>query len=89
MFDMDTLQLRPPALRPPGAAVKLAFTPDSHHLLVAGRGLHSSTFQLNLSRFRHKIHPEHPLLTPATPSTPPEQPLNAPPIQQKALTLSR
>jgi len=27
-----------------------------------GRGLHSSTFQLNLSRFRHKTHPPHPIL---------------------------
>jgi hypothetical protein len=28
-----------------------------------GRGLHSSTAQLNLTRFRHEIHPKH-LLTP-------------------------
>jgi hypothetical protein len=39
-----------------------------------GRGLHSSTFQLNLSCFWHKIHlkypltpPKHPLHTPCTP----------------------
>jgi hypothetical protein len=39
---------------------------------IAGRGLHSSTFQLNLSRFpRHKIHRKHPLLTPDTPQIPP------------------
>ena len=27
---------------------------------VGGRGFHSSTSQLNLSRFRHKIHPDTP-----------------------------
>jgi len=37
----------------------------------AARGLHSSTFQLNLSRFRHKTHPGHPLMNPNTPYTPP------------------
>jgi len=31
-----------------------------------GRGLHSSTSQLNLSRFSDKIHPKHPLI-PHTP----------------------
>jgi len=31
-----------------------------------GRGSHSSTFQLNLSRFKHKIHPTHPLKSPDT-----------------------
>ena len=36
-----------------------------------GRGAHSSTFQLNLSRFRHNTHPGHPLITPDTPDTPP------------------
>ena len=36
------------------------------HAAAMGRGLHSSTFQLNLSRFRHKIHPEHPLMPPNT-----------------------
>jgi len=30
----------------------------------SGRGLHSSTFQLNLSRFWHQIHPRDPLITP-------------------------
>ena len=35
------------------------------------RGLHSSTVQLNLSHFRHKIHPRHPLLPPKTPQTTP------------------
>ena len=34
--------------------------------LVDGTDLHSSTFQLNLSRFRHKIHPRHPLESPDT-----------------------
>jgi hypothetical protein len=58
-------------------------------VLSSGRCLHSSTFQLNLSRFWHKIHPEHLLIPPDTSSTLPKQPLNAPPITQKALTLSR
>ena len=35
-----------------------------HH---AGRGLHSSTFQLNLSLFCHKPHPKHPIIAPNTP----------------------
>jgi len=51
-----------------------------------GRGLHSSTFQFNLSRFCLKIPPEHPLIPPQHPL---RQPPNAPPIPQKALTLSR
>jgi len=34
---------------------------------VVGRGLHSSTFQLNLSRFSHKIHPKHPVMPLDTP----------------------
>ena len=33
---------------------------------AVGRGLHSSTSQLNLRGFSHKIHPEHPLLCPKT-----------------------
>ena len=35
--------------------------------LLNGRRLHSSTFQLNLSRFLHKIHPVYPLIPPDTP----------------------
>jgi len=35
------------------------------------RGLHSSTSQLNLSRFWHKIHPRHPLIPLDTHQTPP------------------
>jgi len=31
-----------------------------------GRGLSSSTFQLNLSRLRHKMHPRHPMIPPDT-----------------------
>ena len=54
----------------------------------AGRGLHSSTFQLNLSPFRHRIHNEHRLVPPDTSYTPLTEPLHAPPIPQKALTLS-
>jgi hypothetical protein len=45
---------------------------------ILGRGLHSSTFQLNLSQFRHKTHPRHPLIPPNNPSTTPRQPLNNP-----------
>ena len=33
---------------------------------VQGRGLHSSTFQLNLTRFWHTIHPRPPLIPPDT-----------------------
>ena len=84
---------------PPGGSqtVRFMFTPraacaDYSSLVVCdvdGRGLHSSTFQLNLSRFWHKIHPRHPLIPPDTPYTPPRQPLTVPPIPQKALKLSR
>ena len=42
------------------------------YLVFHGMGLHSSTFQLNLSRFRHKIHPRHPLISPTFSHTPPE-----------------
>jgi hypothetical protein len=42
---------------------------------VLGRGLHSSTFQLNLSRFRKNTHPEYPLTLPNTPwKIPPRTP---------------
>ena len=34
--------------------------------LARTRGLHSSTFQLNLSPFQHGIHPIHPLIPPNT-----------------------
>ena len=34
---------------------------------IVGKGLHSSTFQLNLSRFRHKIHAKHSRMPPDTP----------------------
>ena len=53
------------------------------------RGLHAFTFQLNLSRFCHKIHSKHPLIPRNAPYAPPKRPLNAPPIPQKALTLNR
>jgi hypothetical protein len=45
--------------------------PDPAHCVILGRGLHSSTFQLNLSRLRHKTHPRHPLTPLHTPFTPP------------------
>ena len=38
---------------------------------VMGRGLHSSTFQLNLSRFRRKIHTRDPVISADTPQTSP------------------
>ena len=56
---------------------------------VHGRGLHSSTFQLNLSRFRHNIPPTLRLFPPDTSYTLTKQPLNTPPIPQKVLTLSQ
>ena len=34
---------------------------------LLGRGIHSSTFQLNRGRFRHNIHPSHPPIPPNTP----------------------
>jgi len=57
--------------------------------VAAGRGPHSSTFQLNLSRFSHKAHHEQPLIPSGTCYTAPKRPLNAPPVPLKALTLSR
>ena len=36
-----------------------------------GRGLHSSTSQINLSRFLQQIPPIHPILPPKHPQTPP------------------
>ena len=53
----------------------------------SGRGLHSFTSQLNLSHFCHEIHP-NPLIPLLPPKTAPKQPLNAPPMPQKALRLS-
>jgi len=45
-----------------GESVKLGLC--DKRLLKSGMGLHSSTSQLNLNHFRHKAHPEHPLLPP-------------------------
>jgi hypothetical protein len=56
---------------------------------IIGRGLPSSTFQLNLSRFRYKIYPTNSLETVHTSQTTSKQLLNATPIPQKVLTLSR
>ena len=52
---------------------------------ASSRGLHSSTSQLSLSRFRHKIHPIHLLIPANTCYTPPTQPLDAPRSPQNAL----
>ena len=35
---------------------------DQVRAVPRGRGLRSSTFQLNMSRFGHKMHPTHPLI---------------------------
>jgi hypothetical protein len=43
---------------------------------VTGRGLHSSTSQLNLVQFRHKIHTTYPLMPSNTPRIPRKQPLH-------------
>ena len=48
------------------ACVRPWLTVGGGQEMLLGRGLHSSTFQLNLSRFWHKIHPKHPLLPPDT-----------------------
>jgi len=48
--------------------VKVRAKAESERL--RGRGLHSSTFQLNLSRYSHKIHPIHPSTPTVTPQTP-------------------
>jgi len=57
-------------------------------LQPAGRGSHSSTFQLNLSRVCHKTTSFTPSTPPNTPLTRAVQPLRAPPIPCKALKLS-
>jgi hypothetical protein len=57
-------------------------------LVVAGRGLHSSTSQLNLSRVCHKKTPYTPKIPPNTPLTRATQSLRAPPIPYEALKLS-
>ena len=44
----------------------------------AGHCLHSFTFQLNLSRFRHNTYPKSSQITPDTCRTPPKHPLNTP-----------
>jgi hypothetical protein len=45
-----------------GSAAECLFVPPQTLRVATGRGLHSSTFQLNLSRFWHKMHPMHPLI---------------------------
>ena len=53
-----------------------------------GRGLHSSTSQLNLSLVGHKKAPSTPKTAPSTPLQRATQPLRATPIPYKALKLS-
>jgi len=55
---------------------------------VRGRGLHSSTSQLNLNRVAHNKTPCAPCTTPTTPVIRASQPLRAPPIPYKAHKLS-
>ena len=55
---------------------------------AGGRDLHLSTFQLNLSRFRHKIPPSQPLISPNTSSPSPKTTPTRTPYPQKALKLS-
>ena len=62
-----------PRLRKPSA-----FVPDAVPL-VHGRGLHSSTFQLNLSRSWHIIHPKQPLTPHDNPTPYPLPPNPLPP----------
>jgi hypothetical protein len=51
-------------------------------LSIDGKGLNSSTSQLNLSRFEHKKQTsKHPLIPP----TPPNQPLNHPKTHPRAI----
>ena len=45
-----------------GAAVRAVAWRGDGGALAAGRSLHSSTFQLNLSRFAYKTHPKYPLI---------------------------
>jgi hypothetical protein len=52
---------------------------------LAGRGLHSSASQLNLSHSDTKTHPSHPLILPYNPKANPKQPLNAPLSHRKRL----
>jgi len=47
-------------------------------VVAVGRGLHTSTFRLNLSRFLYKIHATHPFIPPDTPEMLPILPPNAP-----------
>jgi len=55
---------------------------------TGGRGLHSSTSQLNLSRVCHKKTPYTTQTPPNTPLTRATQPLRTPPIPYTALKLS-
>jgi hypothetical protein len=50
-----------------------------------GRGLYSSTFQVNLSRYSHKIQPTHPQYPLTPPKSSPKLPLYATPFTQNAL----
>jgi hypothetical protein len=56
--------------REDGIFSHVPFTVRDTTIRDVGRGLHSSSFQLNLSCFSHRIYPEHP--------NTPEHPLNTP-----------
>jgi hypothetical protein len=68
MSEEERGQLQDPALavRCADAHARAAAVGLEARGLLRGRGLHSSTFQLNLSRVSSNIHPEHPLLPPNT-----------------------
>jgi hypothetical protein len=53
-------------------------TAKLYDAFVAGAYKHSSTFQLNLSRFRRKIQPKWSLEPPNTSQTPSNEPLRTP-----------
>jgi hypothetical protein len=75
-------------LHRPTTAAAFSVSSSAAAAVPAARGLHSSSFQLNLSRFLHQIHPKHTLIPPNHPYTTPKRPLYAPLIPPKALTLS-
>jgi hypothetical protein len=80
---MSTLlpwEREPPVRRPEG----FSRSPSTQGLTLVHFSAQLEPFRTrNLSRFGH------PMLAPATPYEPPKQPLNAPTVPQKALTLSR
>jgi hypothetical protein len=86
---VDEYKTLPPAPMPPLVTplrpLTLALTAPHLTPLVAAsagapasRGLHCSTFQMNLSRFGLKNNPKHPLIPRNSPNTHCKRPLHAP-----------